>query len=67
MLPTKLEAIRAYQTQFPAAKSRIFQAVEAMNRYHGAVAGYEAGELFQTYRTIGVDDLMAWACPAVRS
>ncbi len=61
-LETKLRAIRAYETQFPPTKARIFHAVDAMARYHGAVAGFEAGELFQTYRTIGVDDLVAWGC-----
>jgi LmbE family N-acetylglucosaminyl deacetylase len=63
-LATKLDAIRAYATQFPATKARIFHAVEAMNRYHGVTAGFEAGELFLTYRTVGVEDLMHWAAPA---
>jgi bacillithiol biosynthesis deacetylase BshB1 len=63
-LDRKLQAIRAYQSQFPAAKARVFQAVEAMNRYHGVTAGFEAGELFLTYRSIGVEDLMHWACPS---
>ncbi|MBX6316434.1 MAG: PIG-L family deacetylase [Isosphaeraceae bacterium] len=63
-LERKLEAIRAYQSQFPPAKATVFQAIEAMNRYHGLTAGFEAGELFLTYRTIGVDDLIHWACPA---
>jgi bacillithiol biosynthesis deacetylase BshB1 len=62
-LERKLDSIRAYQSQFPPSKARIFRAVEAMNRYHGVTAGYEAGELFLTYRTVGVDDLMHWACP----
>jgi LmbE family N-acetylglucosaminyl deacetylase len=62
-LETKLEAIRAYQTQFPASKARVFSAVEAMNRYHGITAGFEAGELFLTYRTVGVEDVMHWAAP----
>lgn len=62
-LAIKLEAIRAYRTQFPESKARIFAAVEAMNRYHGITAGFEAGELFLTYRTVGVDDLMHWAAP----
>ncbi|GIW88887.1 MAG: LmbE family protein [Isosphaeraceae bacterium] len=60
-LNVKLDAIRAYRSQFPAAKARIFTAIEAMNRYHGSTAGFAAGELFLTYRTIGVDDLVAWA------
>lgn len=62
-LSRKLEAIRAYRTQFPPGKARVFAAVEAMNRYHGVTAGFEAGELFLTYRTVGVSDLMQWACP----
>src|SRR3954452_15492595 len=57
-LATKLEAIRAYRTQFPPGKARVFAAVEAMNRYHGVTAGFEAGELFLTYGTPGVADLM---------
>jgi len=63
-LAVKIEAIRAYATQFPATKAGIFGAVETMNRYHGLTAGFEAGELFMTYRSVGVDDLMRWASPA---
>ena len=63
-LDVKLEAIRAYETQFPSQKGRVFGAVEAMNRYHGLTAGFEAGEIFLTYRSIGVEDLMRWASPA---
>jgi N-acetylglucosamine malate deacetylase 1 len=63
-LEVKLDAIRCYATQFPAAKAGIFRAVETMNRYQGLTAGFEAGELFLTYRTVGIDDLMKWASPA---
>jgi LmbE family N-acetylglucosaminyl deacetylase len=63
-LAVKLDAVRAYATQFPAAKAGIFGAIETMNRYHGLTAGFEAGELFLTYRSVGVDDLMHWASPA---
>ncbi len=63
-LAKKLEAVRAYESQFPPAKARIFAAIEAMNRYHGLTAGFEAGELFLTHRSVGVDDLMRWAAPA---
>ncbi len=62
-LAIKLEAVRAYQTQF-GEKSGMARAVETMNRYHGLTAGFEAGELFLTYRSVGVDDLMRWASPA---
>jgi LmbE family N-acetylglucosaminyl deacetylase len=63
-LSVKLEAVRAYSSQFPAAKAGVFGAIETMNRYHGVTAGFEAGELFLTYRSVGVDDLMRWASPA---
>lgn len=63
-LTRKLDAIRAYETQFPPSKARLFQTVETMNRYFGLTAGFEAGELFMHYRTFGVDDLMRWAAPA---
>ena len=67
-LATKVEAVRCYATQFPAKKAGIFSAIETMNRYQGLTAGYEAGELFLTYRSVGVVDLMRWACPGrVRS
>ncbi|WP_165222658.1 PIG-L family deacetylase [Aquisphaera insulae] len=62
-LEVKLEAIRVYATQFPPNKAGIFRAVETMNRYHGLTAGFEAGELFLTYRTVGINDLMQWASP----
>ena len=62
-LAIKVEAVRCYETQFPAKKAGIFGAIETMNRYHGLTAGFEAGELFVTYRSVGVVDLMRWACP----
>src|SRR4051794_8255677 len=62
-LAAKVEAIRCYATQFPAKKAGIFSAIETMNRYHGLTAGFEAGELLLTYRSVGVADLMRWACP----
>jgi LmbE family N-acetylglucosaminyl deacetylase len=64
-LASKVEAVRCYATQFPAKKAGIFGAIETMNRYHGLTAGFEAGELFLTYRSVGVSDLMGWACPSV--
>ena len=63
-LDVKLAAVRCYATQFPSAKAGIFGAIETMNRYHGLTAGFEAGELYLTYRSVGVDDLVRWASPA---
>jgi LmbE family N-acetylglucosaminyl deacetylase len=63
-LAAKLQAVACYKTQFPPTKSGVFAIVETMNRYHGLTAGFEAGELFLTYRTVGIDDLMRMAAPA---
>jgi len=62
-LPQKLQAIRAYATQFPPAKERLFQTLEGQNRYYGGSAGFEAGELFLSSSTIGARDLVKLVCP----
>lgn len=59
----KLQAIRAYQTQFPPAKDRLFRTLEGQNRYYGGSAGFEAGELFLTSSTVGTKDLVKLVCP----
>jgi len=60
----KLEAIRAYRTQFPPQREYLFRLIEAANRYYGQTAGFEAGELFRLERAVGTDDLMKVAIPA---
>ncbi|MGQ0637374.1 MAG: PIG-L family deacetylase [Planctomycetaceae bacterium] len=62
-LTTKIEAIRAYRSQFPPAKDRLFQTLEAQNRYYGASAGFDVGELFLTSSTVGTKDLVKLVCP----
>lgn len=59
----KIEAIRAYQTQFPPGKERVFRLVESQNKLFGTSAGFEAGEMFVTATTLGVDDLVQTVCP----
>ena len=66
-LEVKLRAIRAYQTQFPPAKERVFRLVESQNRLFGTSAGFEAGELLISATTLGVQNLVETICPdAVR-
>jgi bacillithiol biosynthesis deacetylase BshB1 len=62
-LQIKLEAIRAYQSQFPPAKDRVFRLVESLNRVFGVAAGFEAGELLIGATMVGVQDLMQTLCP----
>ncbi|HWC88980.1 MAG TPA: PIG-L family deacetylase, partial [Pirellulales bacterium] len=57
-LETKLAAVRCYQTQFPPAKAHVLERVRAFALQQGQAAGYDAGELFTSTRTLGTRDLM---------
>ena len=57
-LDKKLEAVRAYQTQFPPTKHHVIDRVRALALHHGAAAGYAAGEVLASPRTLGTRDLM---------
>ncbi|MGC1275609.1 MAG: PIG-L family deacetylase [Planctomycetaceae bacterium] len=59
----KLEAIRAYQTQFPPAKERVYRLIEGQNTFYGSSAGFAQGELFITASTLGVEDLVKTVMP----
>lgn len=66
VLDVKLRAIRAYETQFPPGKERVFRLVESQNKLFGTGAGYEAGELFISATVLGIDDLVESLCPGER-
>ncbi|GAB4146114.1 MAG: PIG-L family deacetylase [Planctomycetaceae bacterium] len=59
----KLESIRAYETQFPPEKQRIFRLVEAQNALYGTSAGFQSGELLIAATTLGVTDLVRTVIP----
>jgi bacillithiol biosynthesis deacetylase BshB1 len=59
----KMQAIRAYETQFPPAKERVFHLVEGQARMLGASAGFQAGEMLLAATTLGVSDPVAMLCP----
>ncbi|MCP4505346.1 MAG: LmbE family protein [Fuerstiella sp.] len=61
-LEIKLASIRAYQTQFPATKQRVFQLVESQNRLLGTSAGFEAGEMLINATTLGIRDVFGTIC-----
>lgn len=61
-LDVKLQSIRAYQSQFPPSKDRVFAAVEGQARYFGVSAGFTAGEILYASTTLGVGDLVAFVC-----
>ena len=63
-LPIKLAAIRAYATQFPVAKQRVFGWVESQARLYGQSAGFEAGEMLVAATMLGITDLVQTLCPA---
>lgn len=62
-LAIKLQAIRAYKSQFPPAKDRLFQTLEGQNRFYGGSAGFDVGELFLSAATLGTHDLVKMVCP----
>jgi LmbE family N-acetylglucosaminyl deacetylase len=55
----KMAAVRCYATQFPAEKQHVFARVESIARHLGQIAGFAAGELLITPRTLGTRDLMS--------
>ncbi|MFP6766827.1 MAG: PIG-L family deacetylase [Planctomycetaceae bacterium] len=61
-LEIKLESIRAYKTQFPPEKDRIFRLVEGQASLFGAVAGFQAGELLSGAKPLGVQNLVTALC-----
>jgi N-acetylglucosamine malate deacetylase 1 len=63
-LDLKLESIRAYKTQFPPEKDRVFRLVESQNKLLGTSAGFEAGEAFFSATTLGVKDLVRTVLPS---
>lgn len=60
---TKVRAIRAYKSQFPPTKDRLFRTLEGQNRFYGGSAGFDLGELFFSPSTLGVQDLVRTVCP----
>ena len=62
-LEAKMEAIGCYKTQFPPAKAGIFQRIRSAAQYFGEVAGFSAGELFLTPKTLGSHNIMQTVFP----
>ena len=57
-LEAKLESIACYQTQFPPEKAYVFDRVRGGAEQTGALAGYQAGEMFFCTKALGTQDLV---------
>ncbi len=57
-LERKLAAVECYETQFPPAKQYLFERIRAHALQVGLSAGFAAGELFMTTRSVGSNDLV---------
>jgi bacillithiol biosynthesis deacetylase BshB1 len=57
-LGKKLAAVRCYASQFPAEKQHVFARVASQAQHLGQIAGFEAGELLVSPRTLGTRDVM---------
>lgn len=66
-LELKLSAVRAYRSQFPPSKERVFHLVESQARLLGTSAGFTAGEMLIPATTLGITDLMGAICPSLPS
>ena len=60
-LETKLAAVRCYETQFPPAKSHVFERIRGAALIAGAASGFAAGETFTSVRPLGAKDLVRTA------
>lgn len=63
-LNKKLVAIKKYETQFPPAKSDILVQIESMAKHLGRSAGFAAGELLASPRSLGIRDVMSVVSPS---
>ncbi|MHB1036835.1 MAG: PIG-L family deacetylase [Pirellulales bacterium] len=63
-LETKLAAIGCYETQFPPARSNVLDRIRTLNQQQGMAAGFAAGEVLSSPRTLGTRDLMGFLFPA---
>lgn len=61
-LEAKLQSIRAYQSQFPVGKQRVFRLVESMAHMYGESAGFAAGELLISGTTLGLTRVFDTVC-----
>ncbi|MEZ6058543.1 MAG: PIG-L family deacetylase [Planctomycetaceae bacterium] len=59
----KVAAIRAYRSQFPPGKERVFHLVEGQAQLMGQSAGFTHGELLLAATTLGVRDPVGLLCP----
>lgn len=57
-LEQKLESIKAYKSQFPASKKRVFTLVESQARLLGQTHNVEAGEILISPKPIVVQDIV---------
>ena len=57
-----MAAIRAYETQFPSGKQRVFGLVESQNRLLGTTAGFDAGEMLIAATTLGIRNVFETIC-----
>lgn len=62
-LQTKLDSVRCYNTQFPPSKDYIFERVQSVAKSCGASAGFDAGEVFTSTRSLGTRDLIGTLFP----
>ena len=59
-LEKKIASVRCYETQFPPEKQYVMERIRVYAQQHGMAAGYAAGELLVSAKTMGTGDLMGF-------
>ena len=62
-LEAKLASVRCYQTQFPPEKEYVLDRIRAYAQQQGMAAGFAAGELLVSPKTLGTRDVMGTMFP----
>jgi LmbE family N-acetylglucosaminyl deacetylase len=62
-LEQKLASVRCYQTQFPPEREHVFDRIRAYAQQQGMAAGFAAGELLVSPKTLGTRDVMRTMFP----
>ena len=62
-LEAKLASVRCYQTQFPPEREYVLDRIRAYAQQQGMAAGFAAGELLVSPKTLGTRDVMRTVFP----
>jgi bacillithiol biosynthesis deacetylase BshB1 len=63
VIDIKMASVRAYKSQFPPSKDKLFRMLESQAHFYGGAAGFTAGEMLIAPSWLGVRDVVQAVCP----